>query len=193
MKDIIEKKDNHFKSYTDKYDSVKQAEGEILSLYTKMSEEKIEKEDFIRLNQLISSVRNAMYSAKGIKDIHQDRKDFRDSAIDIKYEQYKFLQSQLRDFYFKMNDLLNSKEKSSCFEELVRLMGQIQKDYETRMKNIYKQSATGTLEEFDISTLLNVSREMYSSCKAIIASLKDYLLDTGSAENFDNIPISLMK
>lgn len=193
LHDIIEKNNYRLRSYTEKYDNVKYAEGQILSFYTKMSEEKLEKEDFERLNQLIASVRNAMYSAKGIKDIRQDRKDFRDSAIDTKYEQYKLLQLQLREFYTGLNNLLAAGDKSSCFEELVRMMGQIRKDYEARMKDIYRYSEKATLEERDISTLLNVNREVYSSCKAIIFSLKDYLLTKSQAEDFDNIPLSVIK
>jgi phosphate:Na+ symporter len=72
-------------------------------------------------------------------------------------------------------------------------MSQIQTDYETRLNNIYKLSAKNTLEELDVSTLLNISREVYSSGKALISSLKDYLLDATRAEDFENIPMSVVK
>ena len=132
-----------------------------------------------------------MYSAKGIKDVYLDRKDLRDSAVDEKYDQYKFLQIQIRDFYMKVNAMLLSKEKSSGFEKLTRLMEEIHRDYEARMKSIYQHSEKGTLMEMDISTLLNMSREVYSSSKAMLFSLKDYMLDSVSAENFENIPLSV--
>jgi phosphate:Na+ symporter len=167
---------------------VKRAEGEILSLYMKMSEEKIEKEDFERLNQLISSVRNAMYSAKGVKDIRQDRRELRESAVETKYKQYEFLQKQFHTFYISILEVLAIKDQSFRFEELIKLMGQIDKDYEARNRNIYKESSLNSLEDYDVSTLLNVSREIYSSCKAMILSLKDYLLDSVHAEDFDSIP-----
>ena len=136
INDLFNKNISKLITYNEKYDDVKHAEGEILSLYTKMNEVEIEKEDFIRLNQLVASVRNAMYSAKGIKDVRHDRKELSESAIDIKYNYYKFLQSQLHDFYNTLNELLSYKEATTCFEELIRLMGQIQKDYENK---IYKQ------------------------------------------------------
>lgn len=180
-------------TYREKYNLIKQAEGEILSFYSKMAGEEITKENLIKLNQLMATVRNAMYSAKGIKDIEHDKKDLRNSAIDVKYEQYQFLASQLQTFYAKLTDVLNSKEKSSCFDELVRLMEHIRKDYDTRMNIIYRQSKGSALKEVDISTLLNVNREVYSSCKAIILSVKDYLLNAVLAEDFDNIPLSLVK
>ena len=193
INDLFNKNISKLITYNEKYDDVKHAEGEILSLYTKMNEVEIEKEDFIRLNQLVASVRNAMYSAKGIKDVRHDRKELSESAIDIKYNYYKFLQSQLHDFYNTLNELLSYKEATTCFEELIRLMGQIQKDYENRLNNIYQLSAKNTLEEYDVSTLLNVNREVYSSCKALIYSLKDYLLDTIHAEDFESVPVSVIK
>jgi phosphate:Na+ symporter len=179
-------------TYSEKYDKIKHAEGEILSVFTKISEDKIEKDDFIRLNQLISSIRNAMYSAKGIKNIEHDRKELSDSIIEIKYEQYKFIQTQLREFYKNLNQLLNSNDQLFCSKELIRLMNQIQNEYEIRLNNIYKHSEKNTLEETEISTLLNVSREVYSSCKAIIFSLKDYLLTPQKAEEFDNAPLVII-
>lgn len=190
---IIKQNNKLYNSYSEKYDNVKHAEGEILSLYTKIIEEKINQKEIIRLKQLVASVRNAMYSAKGLKNIDHDRKDLQDSVIDIKFEQYEFLQTQLHDFYLKLNNLLNHKEKSSNFDELVKLMEEIQKDYENRMHNIYSQSANNTLENFDISTLLNVNREIYSSCKAMIFSLKNYLFTADQVENFDKLPISFIK
>lgn len=190
---IINENNKRFRSYFEKYNDVKRAEGEILALYTKMSEEKISKNEFVRVNQLIVSVRNAMYSAKGIKDLLEDKEDFRDSAQDAKYEQYRALQLQLKEFYAHLLEILNTKEETHCFEALVRLMGRIRRDYETRTTTIYKQSAEDTLEEVDISTLLNVNREVYSSCKAMIFSVKDYILDRKRAEDFDAIPVSVIK
>lgn len=181
---------NSRKSYNEKYDEIKQAAGEILSAYTKVSSEKIEKQDFLRMNQLISSVKNAMYSCKGIKDIRQDRKELSESTVDSKYEQYQFIKKQLQDFYLKLTEILTIKDQSYRFEELIKLMDQNSRDYEIRTNNIYRQSAQSKLSEYDASTLLNISREVYSSCKAFTISLKDYLLDTSHADDFDDIPAS---
>ena len=54
--------------------------------------------------------------------------------------------------------------------------------FEDRVISFYKDGGKEILKELDISTLFNVNCELYSSCKAIIYSLKDYLLDTTSAE-----------
>lgn len=187
----IERTDRKLTSFIARYDHIKKAEGEILLFYTKMLEVPTEKEDFNRLNQLISAVRNAMYSAKGIKDIYHDRKDLNESANDVKYEQYQLLQEQLRTFYKKLVQTLEIKNQQECFNNLIELMQEIRTDYEKRVGAIYAQSSKNSFKEIEISTLLNVSREIYSSCKAIIFSLKDFRLGPTLATEFENKPLSI--
>jgi len=55
------------------------------------------------------------------------------------------------------------------------------------MKSSYKDAGKGILNEVDIATLFNLNRELYSSGKSIIFSLKDYLLNAADAEKFENI------
>ncbi len=183
---IINDKNREFQSYLSRYEHVKQAEGEILFFYSSVKKDEIDKPDFNRLNQLIMAVRNAMYSAKGMKDIHQDRENFHNTGNDSKYEQYKLLKKQLHDFYFQVNQILSINDKSICYEKLMQLMNKLKTDYEFSMNNIYKQSQKELILEVDISTLLNVNRELYSSCKALLHSLKDFLLDASQAEKFNN-------
>lgn len=183
---LLENNKIKLNKYNEKYDNVKQAEGEILSLYTQIIASDVDQKDLVRLNQLISSVRNAMYSAKGIKDIRHDRREMREAVVEIQFEQYKFLQDQLREFFIKLLNLILDKEKPDTYETLISLMQNIQDDYEVRMQLAYKQSAERAMNELDISTQLNVSREIYSSSKAIIFSLRDYLFDAAKVEEFDN-------
>ena len=56
------------------------------------------KENSIRLNQLMAAVRSAMYAAKGMKDINHDRIEFSNSANELKYEIYKIFRTKLGDF-----------------------------------------------------------------------------------------------
>lgn len=188
IEDALNINDKLNETYTDKYNKIKQAEGEILLLYAKINKEKMEKNDFIRLNQLVSSVKNAMYSVKSIKDIREDRVGLRESANDEMYEHYQFLQSQLHHFYSHLKDFFKTKKKKIYFDGLAKLITQTQQDYNTSIKKIYEKSTEDILNEIDVSTLLNMSREIYSSNKAMIFSIKDYILDNTLSENFDAIP-----
>jgi phosphate:Na+ symporter len=189
INNIIKKKNLRLHTYSEKYIDVKQAEGEILSFYLKMREEKMEKKDQLRIEKLIMAVRNAMYSAKGFKDVYEDRLEFRNSIDNIKYQQYKLFQSQLNDFYSKLISVLNMHEMTPYSDELKKILGQAQNNYESSISSIYKQGVKNILEEVDISTLLNVNRRLNSSCRALTYSIKDYLLDPIEAESFENILI----
>ncbi len=173
--------------YNEKYNLIKQAEGEILSFYSKMGEQEINSENQIHLNQLMAAVRNAMYAAKGMKDINHDRMEFSNSANELKYDIYKLFRLKLNDFYTTLNEVFLSENKSLCFEKLKKLLSGINVDYQERMNSSYKDAGKEELKDVDISTLFNVNRELYSSGKSIIFSLKDYLLDAADAEKFENI------
>ncbi|MEP6713085.1 MAG: Na/Pi symporter [Ferruginibacter sp.] len=178
--------------YKKKYNLIKQAEGEILSFYSKMSEQEINAENRIYLNQLMASVRNAMYAAKGMKDIRHDRMEFSNSANELEYNSYKLFRSKLNDFYTSLNEVFLSENKSLSFDKLGQLLAAINTNYKEIMNNSYQNAAKNILKEVDISTLFNVNRELYSSCKSIIFSLKDYLLDAIDAEKFENITVSVI-
>ena len=45
------------------------------------------------------------------------------------------------------------------------------------------------LSQVQISTLLNVNRELYLSNQSLLSALADGLLDTHSATDFDSIPV----
>jgi len=185
------RKQNNEKTLKEKYDHLKRSEGEILSFYIKMRESKMDEKDFIRLNHLLMSVKNAMYSAKGMKDVLHDRKNFYNSADETKFGQFKLLKKQLHDFYIGIIEILKLKDRDQCYKQLEKMVAQITKDQDVRMKTIYEQSEKDTLEKLDLSTLLNVNRELFSSCKALIFSVKDLVLESSQADKFNDIPVSI--
>jgi phosphate:Na+ symporter len=185
------KKNRQYRTYNEKYENVKQAEGEILSFYTRLLKQKPADDELVRLDQLIASVRNAMYSAKGIKDLKKDRRELRESSEDIKYEQYVSFKNDVADFYRQFNDVLKITDENSSFGKLEKLLDRIKEDYNYRMHNIYGKTEREGLSDIDISTLLNINRELYSSFKAIIFSLKDYMLSPSRAASFDELPVTI--
>lgn len=186
---LIDSKMKSLNSYELRYTEVKRAEGEILSFYFKLREENLDPGADRRLDHLISCVRNAMYAAKGMKDIRHNRKDFRNSADDVKYDHYKVYQLQLIRYYTEVNEILHISDKDQRYERLSTLLENNLQNYNTIMRRIYDDAGRGSLQESDVSTLLNVNREMYSSGKAMTYSLKDYLLDADAAEKFEGIPL----
>ncbi len=56
--------------------------------------------------------------------------------------------------------------------------------------DIFRAVALDALSEVQISTLLNVNRELFSSNQSLLASLADVLLDIESAADYESIPVS---
>ena len=173
-------------TYLQKYNLIKQAEGEILLVYSKMIEEPIDSKDLKRLDQLMACVRSARYSAKGMKDIMEDRKDFSNSVNEVKFDIYKLIREQLIAFYVKVNELLSEKDQSKSKSELKELLKIIKMEYEQRIKSAYQEVGKHILKDIDISTFFNASHELYSSSESLVFSLKDYLLDAEQVQQFEN-------
>ena len=156
-----------------------------------MIEESIHRDDLKRLNQLMASARSAMYSAKGMKDIIEDRKEFSNSVNEVKFDIYKLIKEQLSEFYVQSNQILLETDQSKVLQRLIGLTQTIKQEYEQRIKKTYQEAGKTIVKEIDISTLFNASRELYASSESLIDSLKVYLLDAEhllKLEEVHNIP-----
>ncbi|MBH2004836.1 MAG: Na/Pi cotransporter family protein [Sphingobacteriia bacterium] len=172
-------------SHKEKYNLLKETEGEILSFYAKMLEHHHRKEDLSRMNKLIESVRNAMYSAKGMKDIYPDRQELSNSIVDVQYDLYNELKEQLTGFYKALIEAFNTSDQQECIRQLTNIMAQLKHSFDNRIDHFYTHAGRDTLQEKDISTLFNINRELYSSCKAIVQAVKDYKLNTSDTPDND--------
>lgn len=64
-----------------------------------------------------------------------------------------------------------------------------QKIYDRMLKAIYQQIASKKLDEIEISTLLNVNRQIFDANRALILAIKDVVLSSEKAESFNTIPL----
>jgi phosphate:Na+ symporter len=158
----------------EEYLLIKQAEGEIVSFYSRMNLVSLGQENLLRLNQLMACVRNAMYSAKGMKDIFADRRELSNSGNEHKYRMYQAFQEQLAGFYARVNLFLRKKPQEEPAVALYRLSERLGEDHEKVINILYRLARKNELREVDLSTILNLNRELYSSGKAIIEALRNY-------------------
>jgi phosphate:Na+ symporter len=179
-------------SYEENYKLIKKAEGELLAFYSSMGEEKLEKQDFNSLSRLMSAVRNAMYSAKGMKDIDHNRKEFGNSANDTKFNTYELFRSQLKNFYEELYAIFFMENEEERSGRISQLWHKLKDNYEERIRDAYRQAGDGKLRKEDIATLFNLDRELYSSCNSIILAVRDYFPGgPDSVEIEDNSPADL--
>jgi len=170
------------------YADVKQLEGAILEFALALQREPLEPGESARLGQIIPAIRNAVHSAKSIKDVRHNLAGFRDSAND-RYNAYtRYFQESVRVFYAVVAGLAQADLEPLRFEALVNLKTTSEGLHENLHKRIYDEATRGKLSQIEISTLLNVNREMYVSNQGLISSLADTLLGMDAADDFESIP-----
>ncbi len=175
-------------SYDASYAEIKQLEGEILSFAIKMQSERLDAGESSRLGQIIPSIRNAVHSAKSIKDTHQDLHFFRQSVNDRFNAYYGKFRTSVERFYFSLDGLQNTTTQSHAFELLVDLKSFSESLHAAMNAEIYKEIGDGLLEENQISTLLNVNRELYLSNQSLLEAIADAVLDMESARDYESLP-----
>ena len=73
-------------------------------------------------------------------------------------------------------------------EDLVRLTGENIDRHNRLHAEIQRNANQGHFSEVELSTLLNVNRELFSSNRAVVLANKDQLLSPGQAEDFARLP-----
>lgn len=187
FKTISEKIKFNLKTKDEKYDFMKQHQGEIHAFYLKFRPV-LQTEEFSEINQLISAVRSAMHAVKSMKDIESNISNLSNSSKDIKYNFFIHNKKETEDLYFQFNAFLTEK-KIADFENLQQVFKIIENNYAKALNDFYSDAQETTIEDIDITTIINFNRELFTSNKAMLIAIKDYLLKEKQAEEFNIIPI----
>ena len=185
--EINDKRNFDSKTTEEKYEFLKQLQGELQAFYLKLRA-KLNSDENSELNQLISAVRSSMHAVKSIKDIGSNITNLSSSSKEIKYQFFLHHKKETEELYLKLNMFLNT-DKKSGFEELKTLFDTIQKNYTSALNTFYTEAQLAPIEDIDITTVINFNRELFTSNKAMLMTVKDILLDEKQAQNFNEIPI----
>jgi phosphate:Na+ symporter len=185
-KDINEKRNFFSKTEEEKYEFLKQLQGELQAFYVALRT-KLEGEKQAELNQLISAVRSSMHSVKSVKDIGTNITNLRHSSKEIKYNFFIHHKKETENLYLQLNTFLSDDKKAS-FEELQNIFDSIQNNYSTALNDFYTEAQQAPIENLDITTIINFNRELFTSNKAMLMAVKEMILDEKQAEFFNEIP-----
>jgi phosphate:Na+ symporter len=174
-------------NYMENYAAVKQLEGEIVAYSLKIRNEKLDETESNLLNRSVQSVQNAMASLKEVKNIRHNVKEFVDSSNDAKHGLYLFLKGHLHEFYLSLHKLFLSPNNTSHFEQLADLLQENRQIHDKFLAELYAQIERKKLSDIEISTMLNVNREVLQANRFILLAIKDILLDNREAENFNSV------
>ena len=183
---INEKRKYFSKSMEEKYEFLKQLQGELQSFYLSLRT-KVKVEQNPILSQLISAVRSSMHAVKSMKDIGTNIANIKRSSIDIKFNLFTRQKAETEELYRQLNVLIEQKIKPD-YEKLQSIFASIQDNYSSALNNFYEEAQDGNIEHMDITTVINFNRELFTSHKAILMSVKDFLLEEKEADDFNEIP-----
>lgn len=175
------------KTQEENYIFLKQLQGEMQAFYVALRL-KLDGEPHDQLNQLISAVRSSMFSVKCMQDIESNIHNLRRSSKSIKFDFYLHHQKETEALYGQFHALLFSQE-TVTFQTLQTIFNTIEHNYTSSLNDFYKEAHQASLEDIDLTTVLNFNRELFTSNKAMLMALKDYLLEEQQAALFNEIPV----
>ncbi len=162
------------KSYSEHYEIVKQLNGEIIDFCIELQSKELDINETKRLQELIKMLQNSMSSAKSVKDIRHNIKEFRDSAEDVLHDFYINIKKSEEPFYAKVEEIVNS-DSIDQFPYLSELLHETKNLYDNQLKRVYSLSGTHQLQDLDLATILNVFGEIESSRESLINALNAFL------------------
>ena len=175
-------------SANEMYVKLKQTEGAILEYYTVLQINDLNERQYALANQYISAVRYCIRAAKTMKDIQHNFKDFDAAVNNVLYLQYKNLQKGWKDFDLAFQNLLTIENQKTLFEELASAMSRAFHDQQKQTSDIIAILRNKDLNEFDVSTLMNVHHEVLSVKKSLLRALAHLKLTATQSEEFEFIP-----
>ena len=175
------------KTAAEKYEFLKQLQGELQAFYLDLRP-KSAGEQNAELNQLISSVRSCMHGVKSVKDISSNITNLKHSSKDIKFDFFMHHQKETEQLYADLNAFMSGK-KSVSFENLQAVNNTIQNNYTSALNSFYKEAQQEAIEDMDITTAINFNRELFTSNKAMLMAVKDFLLEEKEAKDFNELPV----
>ena len=123
-----------------------------------------------------------------MRDIDHDLERFQNSVNDRFNAYHGQFREAVRDFYEAASHIDADDTSRVRFEKLVKVRNSARELHARMHRRIYDEVERGDLSRGEISTLLNVNREVYASNRGLLAALADALLDETSADDFASLP-----
>ena len=171
-----------------RYENVKTLYGEVHAYSVGLRQQEMNQEELMRLESLLTSMRNLMYAAKSLRDIEKDIMQLQRSSNEIKYDFYLQCVRETERFYKGAVQVLNAPEKKQIFPLLKQLHTELQQSYNTGITNLYKDHHTAGVNAAELATLVNVHREMITAFKSVLFALVVTFLSSKEAVYFEESP-----
>jgi phosphate:Na+ symporter len=183
--EINERKKFMQKSAEEKYEFLKLLQGELQAFYL-LLRPKLQDEELIELNGLVSAVRHSIYAAKSMKDNRSNIGNLRRSSKNIKFNFLSHLKTQTEVLYYFLHSY-NMPAQHIDLYKLQQAYKDIENSYNRALSDFYKDPQTTQLDDLDLTTIINFNRELLSSNKAMLLAVKDLLLNEKQSIAFNEM------
>jgi len=157
------------------YKAIKILEGKVVSYSVEMQTQALDTQAASTIELLLDSVRHAVFSSKCLKDIGQDLEYFIEHDNPVIAEKFNSQQRMVKTFYKRLFLLFEHRHNSELFaEELEAIAASIEQFYRSYSSDLYAGVSHDRLNHLDISTLLNVNKEINTSCKAFYKAVNRF-------------------
>lgn len=174
--------------YEEGYEFIKRLEGDILEFALALQAGNMETEVADRINHLLAAVRNAVHSAKATKDVRHDLREFERSVSDYVADFRQWFRVELGRFHDRFDEVTTLSQADALAESLLDLIKDNNDLHDKLHKDIRRDALRHVLSDTEVSTLLNVNRQVYNSNRELILALKDCKLAPRHADEFMGFP-----
>lgn len=181
--------DQHAK-FDEQYGTIKTLEGEMLEYSVSVQKHLQTPDSITRLNDLLSSIRDAVVSAKSLKDIRHNLVNFRHTASQPMQNYNQFLIGFMEPFYRQLKRLWDEENHALLLEQFSKLIVDNNQFHDDFIKRIYADAKLDIVDERVLSTLLNVNRELFTSNQNLLNALQHLLLDPQEHEHLGNLHLN---
>jgi phosphate:Na+ symporter len=162
----------HSQSFERRYETLKQREGELLHYASQLQQQPLNNNQSNTINTLLSCTRYAVYSVKTLKDIRANLMELR-HALEPTLQDFSLeYQADLRPFYEQLLTLLTQPHDENYLKEQLLLLNrqneQLNQQLDSKIRN---HGGLNNIESEQLSTLLNINREIRHSGSNLIQAL----------------------
>jgi phosphate:Na+ symporter len=174
-------------SFEELYRATKTLEGELLEFAIQLQAGTLESSESARLSQLLHAAREAVQSAKAVKDIRHNLAELTEAGAAGQNGFANTVRGLMQNFLQAVYGLRQQGAETISFEDLAAAMKRVGKRHDAFHEQIYADVRQDLIDESEVSSLLNVNRELLTANRALLMALGSYYLDPLQQEDLEHV------
>ncbi|MEH6517069.1 MAG: Na/Pi symporter [Halioglobus sp.] len=162
-------------SFEQRYEMLKQSEGELLRYTARLQQQPLDIEQANSLQRLLDCARDAVYGVKALKDIRPNLLELRHTPTALLQQFPKLYQDKLKAFYQSLLELIAAEHDSDYLQEQLQQLSQLSEQLHQQVhSDIRKTSGESSISTEQLSTLLNINREIWHANRNLLKAMEHW-------------------